>query len=43
VRAYYKITDSSARKRLFDLTKSLAEIADQDVGNPKPRRRRQDS
>lgn len=43
VRAYYKITDSSVRKRLFDLTKSLAEIADQDAGNPKPRRTRQDS
>ena len=28
VRAYYKITDASVRKRLFDLTKALAEIAD---------------
>jgi len=40
VRAYYKITDPSVRKRLFDLTKSLAEIADQDVGHPKPHRPR---
>ena len=40
VRAYYKITDPSVRKRLFDLTKSLAEISDQDAGNPKRRRPR---
>jgi transcriptional regulator with XRE-family HTH domain len=40
VRAYYKITNPSVRKRLFDLTKSLAEISDQDAGNPKRRRPR---
>jgi transcriptional regulator with XRE-family HTH domain len=31
VRAYYRITDPQVRKRLFDLTKSLATSADEDA------------
>ena len=39
-RAYYKIADPAVRKRVFDLTKSLAELSDQDLGVPKRRRPR---
>ncbi len=31
VRAYYKISDPTVRKRLFELAKSLASIADGDL------------
>lgn len=32
VRAYYRITDNAARKRLFELTKAMANLADK-AGN----------
>lgn len=31
VRAYYRITDAAARKRLFELTKAMANLADRAV------------
>ena len=43
VRAYYKVVDPSVRKRLLDLTKSLAEISDQNASNPELLRLRRNS
>jgi len=33
VRAYYRITDSAVRRRLFELAKSLAPSEDEDAGH----------